>query len=202
MRRINIVCCLSLSLLSCSCVQRFSKSSLPELFKHHTLNSDIMISSAPSGVNASSIGGNILIDEAKVKADVMTIRGDIVIKSFSGIINAEAVKGKVKINIACETNECKSSGNITAINGDIMLTLPKNNSMNIYVEMASTGYDNKHRFSSSLEFIDILSTDNVWNSHGFYKKIETKFYKSSGSNTLHIFAANGNVFINQLDNMN
>ena len=174
----------------------------PNLFKNHTLNSDIMISSTPSGVNASSIGGSILIDEAKYKADVMTIRGDIIIKSFSGKINAEAIKGKVIINVASETSKYKSSGNITAIGGDISLTIPQNNSMNIYIEMASTGYDNKYRIWSGLKFIDILSTNNEWNSHGFYKKIETKFYKSSGSNTLHIFAANGNVFINQLDTMN
>lgn len=201
MRRINIAYYLSLSLLICSCVhQRFL--TFPKLFKYHTMNSDIIVSSAPSGVNASSIGGNILIDEAKEKADVMTIRGDIVIKSFSGKINAEAASGKVEINFDCETNECKSSGNITAINGDIMLTIPKNNSMNIYVEMASTGDDNKHRFSSSLGFVDSLSKNNVWNFYGFYKKIETKYYKSSGPNTLHIFAANGSVFIDQLDNMN
>jgi hypothetical protein len=175
-------------------VQDFSLKNKSEYFKYHTFHKDIRINTAQS-ISASSFDGNIIIDEVKEKAYLRTTKGNIEIKSFSGEIDAKTISGGVKITVVCEKNKYKFYGQITAIKGNVTLILPQYNTSSIDVQMASNNDENIYKLSSNLKFNDSLLIKNVWNHNGFYKKITKKCFKSFGTDTIHIFVANGNVFI-------
>ena len=155
----------------------------------------IKVDAAPEGADVYTGGGNILIKGADRFVAAKTGGGDIDIELLEGWVEAQTGAGEIEVFVAENTSN-KGDIQLRTGNGDVLLTLPANFSMDLSVELGVTNNSSKN-YSISSDFDIGIETDDEWTySEGTPRKYTRGTGKlNGGDHRVRIFTTNGNVAI-------
>jgi DUF4097 and DUF4098 domain-containing protein YvlB len=165
-------------------------------------------------VTISTMGGNIVVDEAPVGALVNTMGGDISVEQASGFVKAQTMGGNINIHVkdgwvdartmagevAVEIDEGLGDGeegvNLTSCCGDIELVVPSDLSMDLDLTIAYT-----RNSSQDFEIISDFDVEIEQSKHWDYsngsprKRIYGTGKVAGGKYPVVIETTNGNIVL-------
>lgn len=155
----------------------------------------IKVDTAPEGADVYTGGGKIRVKGADRFVSARTGGGDITIELLAGWVEATTGAGEVEVFIA-ENAVDKGDINLTTGNGDVLLTVPENFSMDLVVELGVTNNTSKtYRINSDFD-IDIRTDDDWTYSRGTPRKFtHGTAILNGGDHRVEIQTTNGNVYI-------
>ena len=156
---------------------------------------EISVDVAPEGADVYTGGGEIRVKGANRFVAAKTGGGDINIEILEGWVDATTGAGDVDVFIAQNTAD-KGDINVTSGNGDIVLTLPSDFSMDLSVELGVTN-NSSDNYTLSSDFDINIETDDTWDySRGTPRKFTTGTASlNGGDHHISINTTNGNVTI-------
>jgi DUF4097 and DUF4098 domain-containing protein YvlB len=154
---------------------------------------------APEGADVYTGGGNIQVKGANRFVVARTGGGDIDVDILEGWVNANTGAGDIEVFVVQNTME-KGDISLNSGNGDIVLTLPSDFSMNLSVELGVTN-NTSGNYSVSSDFDIDIATDDEWDySHGTPRKYTIgSATLNGGDHRVNIHTTNGNVIIKKTD---
>lgn len=155
----------------------------------------INVDAAPEGADVYTGGGKIQVRGADRFVSAKTGGGDIEIELLEGWIEASTGAGEIEVFVAENTAD-KGDIKLTTGNGDIVLTLPSDFSMDLSVELGVTN-NSSDKYTLSSDFDIDIETDDQWN---YSRGTPRKFTRGSanlngGDHRVKIHTTNGNVII-------
>jgi DUF4097 and DUF4098 domain-containing protein YvlB len=155
----------------------------------------IKVDAAPEGADIYTGGGKIRVKGADRFVAAKTGGGDIEIDLLAGWVRAGTGAGEIEVFIA-ENAAGDGDINLTSGNGDILLTLPADFSMDLSVELGVTN-NSTERYTLNSEFDIDIETDAGWDySKGTPRKYTVGSANLNGGNhRVNIHTTNGNVTI-------
>ncbi len=155
----------------------------------------INVDVAPEGADVYTGGGKIRVKGANRFVAAKTGGGDIDIDILEGWVKARTGAGEIEVFVAQNTAG-KGDISLTSGNGDIVLTLPSDFSMDLSVELGVTN-NNSDKYTLSSDFDIDIETDDQWDySHGTPRKFTHGSAQLNGGNhRVKIHTTNGNVTI-------
>jgi DUF4097 and DUF4098 domain-containing protein YvlB len=159
----------------------------------------IDVAVAPEGADVYTGGGKIRIQGANRFVAARTGGGDIDIDILEGWVNANTGAGDIEVFVVQNTME-KGDISLNSGNGDIVLTLPSDFSMDLSVELGVTN-NTSGNYSVSSDFDIDIATDDEWDySHGTPRKYTIgSATLNGGDHRVNIHTTNGNVIIKKTD---
>ena len=155
----------------------------------------IKVDAAPEGADVFTGGGKIRIKGADRFVSAKTGGGDIDVELLAGWVEATTGAGEIEIFVA-ENAAGKGDIKLTTGNGDVLLTLPADFSMDLSVELGVTNNTSKNYTLSSDFDIDIRTDDEWTYSRGTPRKYTRGSANLNGGNhRVKISTTNGNVII-------
>ncbi|MDH3255306.1 MAG: DUF4097 family beta strand repeat-containing protein [Acidobacteriota bacterium] len=163
-----------------------------------TMGGEIEIESAPAGAKLETMGGEIIVGSAGKFVEAETMGGDIVIGSVDGWVKAETMGGDVKVTLVGDPQAGDRDIKLSSMGGEIHLTVPRNFSMNVDVEIS---YDAKSKrvpeivsdFPLTIEKSE--GETSFWRGRGSAVRGSGSF--NGGTNTVEIETVGGNVYLKQ-----
>jgi len=155
----------------------------------------IRVDAAPEGADVYTGGGNVRVKAADRFVSAKTGGGDIEIEILKGWVEASTGAGEIEVFVA-ENTTANGHIKLTTGNGDVLLTLPENFSMDLSVELGVTNNSRKN-YTLSSDFDINIKTDDDWNySQGTPRKYTRGTANLNGGNhRISIQTTNGNVII-------
>jgi DUF4097 and DUF4098 domain-containing protein YvlB len=160
-----------------------------------TMGGDIEVGSAPAGASLETMGGDIAIGDAAEFVEAETMGGDITIGSIDGRVEAETMGGNVKVTVIGDPQAGNKDIELTSMGGEIHLTVPRNFSMAVEIEIA---YNEKSGVPKIISDAP-LAIENREGGGGFLNR-ESSTLSGSGSfnggkNKVEIETVGGNVYL-------
>jgi DUF4097 and DUF4098 domain-containing protein YvlB len=155
----------------------------------------IYVDVAPEGADVYTGGGKIRIRGADRFVAAKTGGGDIEIDLLEGWVEAQTGAGEIDVFVAQNTPD-KGDISLNSGNGDIILTLPSNFSMDLSVELGVTN-NNSDTYTLRSDFDIDIETDDQWDySRGTPRKYtHGSANLNGGDHRVKIHTTNGNVTI-------
>lgn len=155
----------------------------------------IRVDAAPEGADVYTGGGKIRVKGADRFVSARTGGGDIEIELLAGWVKAGTGAGEIEVFVA-ENAAHNGDISLTSGNGDILLTLPADFSLDLSVELGVTNNSND-RYTLSSDFDIDIETQDEWNySRGTPRKYTIGSANLNGGNhRVVIHTTNGNVTI-------
>ncbi|MCK4579590.1 MAG: DUF4097 family beta strand repeat protein [Candidatus Marinimicrobia bacterium] len=164
--------------------------------KISSMGGDIMVDEAPAGVRVRTMGGDIHIRSAGDHVKASTMGGDIAIDEVSGWVKASTMGGDVEVTITGDGVDGQQDVNLESKGGDIILRVPADLSMDIEIRL---GYSNKYRdrYTIQSDFPLDLEESEEWKLFGFEKRktLIGRGKTGDGRNKIIIETINGNVHL-------
>jgi DUF4097 and DUF4098 domain-containing protein YvlB len=104
-----------------------------------TMGGDIEIGDAPAGASLETMGGDIQVGNAAKFVEAETMGGDITIGSIDGWVEASTMGGDVRVTVIGDPQASGKDIEISSMGGEIYLTVPRNFSMEVEIEIAYSG---------------------------------------------------------------
>lgn len=142
-------------------------------------------------VKVSSMGGDININEARHGAEVQTVGGSIRIKSAAGDVKAVTTGGNIVINTTGGGVEASTAA------GDITLTVPRDLSMDVDIELVITK-DVKKKYDIVSDFplnIERSDTPDTAHENRSGKCVYGKATIAGGKHKIRLKNVNGNIYL-------
>jgi DUF4097 and DUF4098 domain-containing protein YvlB len=164
--------------------------------KISTMGGEIEVDDAPGGANVSTMGGDIRIRSAGKFVKAKTMGGDIDIEEINGGVKATTMGGDITVNMVGDPDEFERDVVLSSMGGDIILTVPKDLSMEFDIKLTVT-----KRSSDAYEIISdfpmkIDKSDNWDNSRGSERRYIYGTGKvKDGKNRIRIDTINGDIVI-------
>jgi DUF4097 and DUF4098 domain-containing protein YvlB len=161
-----------------------------------TMGGNVVIDEAPAGAAASTMGGNIRIRSAREFAKAKTMGGNITIEAVEGWVDASTMGGDVEVTMTGSGRQGKRDVTITSKAGNIVLTVPRDLEFVADVEIAYTATSRRaYRLTSDFP-LTVTETDQWTRVSG----TPTRYIRGSGkigsgTNKLTIRTVNGDVTI-------
>ncbi|MDH3744842.1 MAG: DUF4097 domain-containing protein [Acidobacteriota bacterium] len=161
-----------------------------------TMGGDIELGEAMSGATLETMGGDIELARAAVFVDAETMGGDIVLGSVDGRVTANTMGGDVEVTVVGDPQAADRDIEIDSKGGDIHLTVPRNFSMEVDIEIAYTkGRSDKYEIISDAE-LEISESDSWTKTFGSPRKIISAGGSfNGGGNDVKIRTINGDVYL-------
>jgi len=159
----------------------------------------INVEEAPEGADVYTGGGKIRVKAANRFVAARTGGGDIDIDILEGWVEAKTGAGEIEVFVVQNTPD-KGDINLTSGNGDIVLTLPSDFSMDLFVELGVTN-NNNEKYTLHSDFDIDIETDDQWDySRGTPRKFTHGSAKlNGGDHRVVISTTNGNVTLRMAD---
>ncbi len=155
----------------------------------------INVDSAPEGADVYTGGGKIRVTDADRFVAAKTGGGDIQIDLSEGWVKAQTGAGEIEVTVA---QNALGNGDINLIsgNGDIVLTLPSDFSMDLSVELGVTN-NTRRQYSLRSDFDVAIETTDEWDySRGTPRKYTFGTANlNGGGHQVTVHTTNGNVTI-------
>jgi len=165
--------------------------------KISTMGGEIMIDEAPFGADVSTMGGDIVIKSAGEYIVAQTMGGDIDVRKLDGGIDASTMGGDIDIVMVGDPDKGNRDVEISSKGGEIHLTVPTSLSMEFDLEIEMTR--RKSDYAIHCDFpINIEGEngkDTSWSSRRNY--IYGTGSVSGGKNKIKIDTVNGDIYIHK-----
>jgi DUF4097 and DUF4098 domain-containing protein YvlB len=161
-----------------------------------TMGGNVVIDEAPAGAEASTMGGNIRIRSAREFAKAKTMGGNITIEAVEGWVDASTMGGDVEVTMTGSGRRGKRDITISSKSGNIVLTVPRDLEFVADVEIAYTANSRRsYRLTSDFP-LAVTETDQWTRVSG----TPTRYIRGAGrigagTNKLTIRTINGDVTI-------
>ncbi len=181
-------------------VTRPDGSSTGEAVVITTMGGDIELSEAMAGAELETMGGDIELGRAAVYVEAQTMGGDIELDSVDGRVNATTMGGDVEVTIVGDPQASDRDIEIESKGGDIYLTVPRNFSMEVDIELAYTkGRQDKYKIVSDVD-LAISESDSWTRIFGSPRKIINGTGSfNGGRNKVEISTINGDIHLEYAD---
>jgi len=176
------------------------------------MGGDIHVLDAPGGASLRTMGGSIIVDKAEKSLDITTMGGNVIVHSANvSSLKASSMGGNIDISAtqASDLHADTAGGNITvqtladgsinlkSLGGSIALTIPRNSSTQVDVELAYTMGSSQHYSVTSNLGLQQQQTSSWDLAHGNPRKyIYAKGTVGGGKNHIVIKTIDGNVTLN------
>ena len=182
-------------------VTRKDGSSTGDAAVIETMGGDIRLNEAFSGAKLNTMGGDITVGAAAEFVEAETMGGDIEIGEIDGWVKAETMGGDVEVTVIGDPQATDRDIELTSMGGDIVLTVPRNFSMSVEIEIAlGDGPWRKHRKDYQIQSDFPLQTEEVVGDrgrHGESASLVGRGTFAGGKNQVKIYTAGGNVYLKQ-----
>jgi DUF4097 and DUF4098 domain-containing protein YvlB len=155
---------------------------------------DVEVQRAPNGTDVNTRKGNIHIKSADRYVKAQTTRGDITIGTIDGWVQAATGRGDVRVQMVSNPDDEGRDVEISSLDGNITLIVPRQFSMDIDITIAYT-QTSRRSYKVASDFKLTQSETRDWiNTDG----TPTRFIRASGShaggrNRIIIKTVNGDV---------
>ena len=157
----------------------------------------INVPEALEGAKVRTAGGNVNVRNAARFVYASTGGGDVSVETSEGPVEASTGAGRVEVTVAQDT---QGEGDITIETGlgDVYLTIPRNFSMSLEVELGITRNSSRnYKIDSDME-VDIDKSESWSNHYGTPRKfVYGKADINGGLHKVKIRTTNGNVYIKE-----
>ena len=156
----------------------------------------LKVEEAPAGADVQTGGGNIRILSASEFVKATTGGGDITIDAVDGWVKATTGAGDIRVTMVGDPEDGKRHITLVTGTGGIYVTVPKNLSMDVDIELAYTKNNTgKYKITSDFKLRE-GKTDTWDNTQGTPRKyIFGKASIQGGRNEVIIRTVNGNVHL-------
>jgi len=161
-----------------------------------TMGGEIQVDDAPGGANVSTMGGEIKIRRARKFVKAKTMGGEIDIEERDGGVKATTMGGDITVNMVGDPNKYDRDVVLSSMGGDIILTVPKELSMDFDIKLTITRRSSdKYRIISDFP-INIEKSDDWDRSEGSDRRYIYGTGKvKDGKNRIRIDTTNGDIII-------
>jgi hypothetical protein len=122
-------------------VKRRDGDSIGEEVNVSTMGGDLVIDEAHNGARLETMGGDISANYVSSFFEGNTMGGDISVKAVDGWIKATTMGGEIEVKMVGSPDEGDRSVYLKSMGGDITLSVPEGLSMELDLDIA---YDTKH----------------------------------------------------------
>ena len=121
-----------------------------------TMGGNIVLDEAPAGALVSTMGGDIVIEQASKVIDASTMGGNITLDVIDGSVNAATMAGKIDVVIEKGLGEGTEGANLSSCCGDVDLTVPADLSLDLdltikYTKNSSQDFEIRSDFPVQIE---------------------------------------------------
>jgi DUF4097 and DUF4098 domain-containing protein YvlB len=179
-------------------VERRDGSSTGKEVHITTMGGEIELAEAPHGAKLHTMGGKIEVDSAAKFVEAETMGGDVVLHEVDGRVVATTMGGDVEVKVIGDPQADDRSIELTSMGGDVRLTVPRNFSMEVDIELAYTKR-RAGRYSIKSDVALETREDSSWDyDHGDARKvIRGAGSFAGGKNKVVIRTVNGDVHLEQ-----
>jgi DUF4097 and DUF4098 domain-containing protein YvlB len=162
-----------------------------------TMGGNIHVGSVGSYAKVKTMGGDIGIDRANASVDASTMGGKITLSAVNGPIQASTMAGDITAHVV-GTSAGRRDIQLSSKGGTIVLTVPKDFSMDVHVTLAYTRAAGDHYRIINHMGLTQQETQDWDDSHGSPRKyIRAAGRLGSGLNHVTIDTVNGDVILKQ-----
>lgn len=157
------------------------------------MGGDIIVDDAPLGANLNTMGGDIRIGHARGEVSAKTMGGKIEVSEIDGSLDARSMGGSIRVRAVGAGSEHNLT--LRSMGGSIELTVPRDFNATFDIEIAD-GHHEPHTISSDFPLQRSESDD--WSF--FNGRTHTTRAKSSArraANRVEISTHGGNVTIHK-----
>jgi len=122
-------------------VKRRDGDSVGEEVKVSTMGGDLVIDEAVDGAKLETMGGDIKANYVAKFLEASTMGGDISVDAIDGWVKASTMGGDVNVKMVGDPDEGNRDVTLSSMGGDITLSVPEGLSMELDLEIA---YDKRH----------------------------------------------------------
>jgi hypothetical protein len=176
-------------------VKRRDGDSIGEEVNVSTMGGDLVIDEAANGAKLKTMGGDIDANFVAKFFDAKTMGGDINAKAIDGWIKATTMGGKVKVKMVGDPNDGDRSVELTSMGGNITLSVPAELSMELDLDiMYDSRYEDDVEIISDFEFTEkrVEESDDDGNPE---KHIYGTGTINGGKNKIKIKAVNSKIYL-------
>jgi DUF4097 and DUF4098 domain-containing protein YvlB len=164
-----------------------------------TMGGEINVDDAPQGATLSTMGGPIHVHSAGRFVKAKTMGGPVTLDAVDGWIDASTMGGDVEATMTGDPSGGKRSVALTSMAGDITLSVPAGLSMDIDIELAYTkGHEGEYTIKSDFPVKQDVSPEWERENGSPRKIIHGTGNVAGGSNRVTIKTVNGNVTIRKM----
>ena len=171
-------------------------AALPDRLRIAKMGGDVDVADVPDGGSIKTMGGNVHVARVHDDISIITMGGNVDIDWADASVDAKTMGGNIEATLVKGDSGAAHSITLSSMGGQIILTLPKDYPMTIYVELAYTkDQENKYKISESLGLDESASTH--WDYlHGSARRyLYAKGKVGNGQNHVTIKTVNGNIII-------
>ncbi|MCX6150984.1 MAG: DUF4097 family beta strand repeat-containing protein [Ignavibacteriales bacterium] len=161
-----------------------------------TMGGELNIDNAPAGAKLHTMGGDITVGNAKKFVKATTMGGDIKIDEIDGWTEATTMGGDVSVKLIDELKNENHDVKLKSMGGDITLVVPENFSMNVDITLTYTR-NNKTNYDIISDFDLSKEKTKKWDeTKGSDRKyIYGKANLNGAKNKVVIETVNGNIYL-------
>jgi len=166
--------------------------------KYSTMGGNIIIGNAPLGANIKTMGGNISVDRAGDFVKAKTMGGNISIGKVSGGVDLKTMGGDISAIILENETALSQDISMESHGGDIDLDISEEYSMNFDLEVKITKkWAKDFKIVSDFDFEEIRKMDKQLLSHDDEIIVGTGEV-NGGDHSVKLRTVNGNITIRKL----
>lgn len=179
-------------------VRRSDGSSSGSAIVITTMGGEIELAEAPHGARLETMGGRIEVGSAAEFVDAETMGGDVILHEVDGRVSATTMGGDVEVRVIGDPQADDRSIEISSMGGEIRLTVPRNFSMDVEIELAYTKR-RAGRYSIHSDLDLAITEESGWDyDHGDARRvIRGRGTFAGGKNKVEISTVNGDVILKQ-----
>lgn len=165
-----------------------------------TMGGSIDIDEAPDGVNVSTMGGSIEANKVKKFIIAKTMGGSIKISEIDGWAKASTMGGDVEVYMTGDPDEGRRDVDLSSMGGDIELYVPEGLSMEFDIEIKMDGFQDGYQIISDFPVETEVrkrgrdDDDDYWGD-GRYSVLRGTGEVNGGKNKIKIRTVNGDVYV-------
>lgn len=176
-------------------VRRRDGDSIGEEINVTTMGGDLVIDEAANGAKLETMGGDIQANHVEKFFDAKTMGGDIHAKAVDGWIKATTMGGDINVKMIGDPDNGDRSVLLKTMGGDITLIVPEELSMELDLDIT---YDRRHEddveIISDFEFVEKRTEE--WDDEDSPKKhIYGTGTVNGGKNRVKIKTVNGKIYL-------
>lgn len=178
-------------------LKKNDKRSEGEEVKISTMGGEIMIDEAPFGADVSTMGGDIVIKSVGNYLVAQTMGGDIDVRKLDGGIDANTMGGDIDVIMVGDPDKGDREVDLSTKGGEIHLTVPAGLSMEFDLKIEVTRRRDDYQIHSDFP-IDIegpKGKGSSWDSRRGY--IYGTGTVNGGKNRIRIDTINGDIYIHK-----
>jgi hypothetical protein len=158
-----------------------------------TMGGAVEVDQAMNGAKVKTMGGPITVNKAAKFVEAETMGGEIEIKEIDGKVKAETMGGNIEVKMVGNPGEGDREVFLKSMGGDITLTVPKNLSMDVEIEIGYDKHNDEVKIKSDFDLK--IEKDVVKNKSRKMKYLIGTGSINGGKHKVKIITINGDVYL-------